>query len=83
MLRAHGVDRFCAVLRRLGITTLTQPGEHYGLALILGGAEGTLWDVTGVYAGVARSALAPTAMTRERPSPADVPTPPTAGDTRP
>ena len=59
MLRAHGVDRFCAVLRRLGITTLTQPGEHYGLALILGGAEGTLWDVTGAYAGLARSALAP------------------------
>jgi penicillin-binding protein 1C len=61
MLRAHGVDRFCAVLRRLGITTLTQPGEHYGLALILGGAEGSLWEVTGVYAGLARSALAPTA----------------------
>ena len=59
MLRAHGVNRFCAVLRRLGITTLTRPGEHYGLALILGGAEGTLWDVTGAYAGLARSALAP------------------------
>ncbi len=61
MLRAHGTGRFCAVLRRLGITTLTRPGEHYGLALILGGAEGTLWDVTGVYAGLARSALASTA----------------------
>jgi penicillin-binding protein 1C len=57
LLRAHGVDRFCAVLRGLGITTLDRPGEHYGLALILGGAEGTLWDVTGVYAGLARSAL--------------------------
>ena len=56
MLRAHGVDRFAAVLRRLGITTLTRPGDHYGLALILGGAEGTLWDVTGAYAGLARSA---------------------------
>jgi penicillin-binding protein 1C len=61
MLRAHGVDRFCAVLRRLGITTLARPGEHYGLALILGGAEGTLWDVTGAYAGLARSALAASA----------------------
>jgi penicillin-binding protein 1C len=61
MLRAHGVDRFCAVLRRLGVTTLTRPGGHYGLALILGGAEGTLWDVTGVYAGLARSAGARTA----------------------
>ncbi len=60
MLRSYGVDRFCAGLRRLGITTLSRPGEHYGLALILGGAEGTLWDVSGVYAGLARSALAPT-----------------------
>ncbi|HEX9187047.1 MAG TPA: transglycosylase domain-containing protein, partial [Vicinamibacteria bacterium] len=58
LLRAHGVDRFSAVLRRLGVTTLDRPGGHYGLALILGGAEGTLWDVTGVYAGLARSALA-------------------------
>ena len=74
MLRAHGVDRFCAVLRRLGVTTLTRPGEHYGLALILGGAEGTLWDVTGVYAGLARSALAPTAdEARAGLLPADVP----------
>ena len=60
LLRAHGVIRFAAVLRRLGLSTLDQPGAYYGLALILGGAEGTLWDVTGVYAGLARSALART-----------------------
>ena len=24
--------------------------DHYGLSLILGGAEGTLWDITGMYA---------------------------------
>ncbi|HKZ32063.1 MAG TPA: transglycosylase domain-containing protein, partial [Vicinamibacteria bacterium] len=60
LLRAHGVERFAAVLRRLGLSTLDRPGAHYGLALILGGAEGTLWDVTGVYAGLARSALAGT-----------------------
>ena len=57
LLRAYGVERFAAVLRRLGLSTLDQPGAHYGLALILGGAEGTLWDVTGVYAGLARAAL--------------------------
>ncbi len=60
LLRAHGVERFTAVLRRLGLRTLDRPGSHYGLALILGGAEGTLWDVTGVYAGLARSAQART-----------------------
>ena len=56
MLRGYGVDRFCALLRRLGMTTLTRPARDYGLALILGGAEGSLWDVTGIYAGLARTA---------------------------
>jgi penicillin-binding protein 1C len=54
MLRGYGVDRFCALLRRLGLTTLLRPAHEYGLALILGGAEATLYDVTGVYAGLAR-----------------------------
>jgi penicillin-binding protein 1C len=58
LLRVHGVERFAAELRRLGLTTLDRPGSEYGLALILGGAEASLWDVTGVYAGLARSALA-------------------------
>ena len=57
LLRSHGVERFAAQLRRLGLTTLDRSGSEYGLALILGGAEGSLWDVTGVYAGLARAAL--------------------------
>jgi penicillin-binding protein 1C len=35
--------------------TLTQPPDHYGLSLVLGGAEGTLWDITGMYASMART----------------------------
>ncbi|MBD3240601.1 MAG: penicillin-binding protein 1C [Chitinivibrionales bacterium] len=54
MLRSYGVDRFHALLTELGMTTLGHPADHYGLALILGGAEGTLWEITGVYAGLAR-----------------------------
>lgn len=56
MLRGYGVDRFCSLLRRLGMTTLSRPARDYGLALILGGSEGTLFDVTGIYAGLARAA---------------------------
>jgi len=56
MLRSYGVDRFYATLQGVGLTSLTRPAADYGLALILGGAEGTLWDVTGVYAGVSRVA---------------------------
>jgi penicillin-binding protein 1C len=54
LLRAYGADRFTALLRRVGLTTLDQPAAHYGLSLILGGAEGTLFDVAGVYAGLGR-----------------------------
>ncbi len=54
MLRDYGVDRFYALARDLGMTTLHRPARDYGLSLILGGAEGSLWDVTGMYAGMAR-----------------------------
>ncbi|MFQ3548063.1 MAG: penicillin-binding protein 1C, partial [Termitinemataceae bacterium] len=56
-LRMYGVDRFARLLRQLGFSTLFRPGEEYGLPLILGGAEVTLWDAAGVYAGLARRAL--------------------------
>jgi penicillin-binding protein 1C len=54
-LRRFGVDRFARLLRSLGVTTLFRPGDEYGLPLILGGAEVTLWDMAGLYAGRARS----------------------------
>ncbi|MCL1814495.1 MAG: penicillin-binding protein 1C [Treponema sp.] len=55
-LRLYGVERFADLLRGFGITTLFRRGEDYGLPLILGGAEVTLWEITGLYAGLARSA---------------------------
>ncbi len=54
MLRSYGVERFHDLLRSLGITTLKKPAAHYGLSLILGGAEGTLEDITNIYASLAR-----------------------------
>ncbi|MFC1573078.1 penicillin-binding protein 1C [Candidatus Eisenbacteria bacterium] len=54
MLHAHGTYHFIDRLRKLGITTLTRPPDQYGLALILGGSEATLWDVVNVYASLAR-----------------------------
>jgi penicillin-binding protein 1C len=56
-LRRFGVDRFARLLRSLGVSTLFRPGDEYGLPLILGGAEVTLWDMAGLYAGLARTAL--------------------------
>jgi penicillin-binding protein 1C len=53
MLKDFGVDRFYHLLQRLGISTLFRKADDYGLSLILGGAEGTLWDLTSVYARMA------------------------------
>jgi penicillin-binding protein 1C len=54
MLQTYGNEKFHLLLRTLGMTTLTRPAEHYGLTLILGGAEGTLWDISGIYAELSR-----------------------------
>lgn len=54
MLRQYGVPRFYHKLEEIGITTLNYSPQHYGLSLILGGADGTLWDITGSYASMAR-----------------------------
>jgi penicillin-binding protein 1C len=56
-LRRFGVDRFARLLRSLGVSTLFRPGDEYGLPLILGGAEVTLWEMAGLYAGLGRAVL--------------------------
>lgn len=54
MLRQYGVERFYQDLKKLGLSTLNYPSGRYGLSLILGGAETSLWDLNGVYSGFAR-----------------------------
>ncbi len=54
MLSAYNTGRFMSLLKNLGMTTLRFSEDHYGASLILGGAEGTLWDMSGMYASLAR-----------------------------
>ena len=54
MLQQYGVERFYQDLRRLGIKGLKYPSSHYGLSLILGGSEATLWELSGIYSSFAR-----------------------------
>ncbi len=54
MLRKHGIHRFYDFLKNFGITTLHRDADDYGLTLILGGAEGTLYDIAGIYANLIR-----------------------------
>jgi penicillin-binding protein 1C len=55
MLKAHGIDKFHHRLKMLGFAHINQPASHYGLTLILGGAEVTLWELAGAYGSMARS----------------------------
>ena len=55
MLQTFGYTPFYNLLKNIGLTTLTKPADHYGLAIILGGAEAKLWDLAGMYASMARS----------------------------
>ena len=54
-LKEYRYEKFYNLLQHLGMKTLSQSADHYGLTLVLGGAEGSLWDVTGMYASAART----------------------------
>lgn len=55
MLQQYRYERMHAFLRNLGISTLTNPPDFYGLSLILGGCETTMWELAGIYASMART----------------------------
>jgi len=57
MLQRYGVPKFHNFLQQTGFKTITRSSSHYGLSLILGGAEATLWDVTNAYAQMGRSLI--------------------------
>lgn len=55
LLMEYRYEKFHSLLQHLGMSTLVNDADHYGLSLILGGAEGTLWDISGMYASMART----------------------------
>ncbi|MDB5157396.1 MAG: penicillin-binding protein [Mucilaginibacter sp.] len=54
MLQKYKYERFYDFLKKTGITTYKKPADFYGLSLILGGCENTLWEMAGTYADMAR-----------------------------
>ncbi len=54
-LRDYRYEKFYDLLTHIGLTTLNHPADHYGLTLVLGGAEGSLWDIAGSFASMART----------------------------
>lgn len=55
MLEKYGLQKFYNKLQSLHLSTINKHPEHYGLSLILGGAETSLWDIAGAYASLGRS----------------------------
>ena len=58
LLREYGQPRFHALLKQLPLKGIVFDAEHYGLSLIVGGAEASLLDITDAYAKMGRKLAA-------------------------
>ncbi|QCX02425.1 penicillin-binding protein 1C [Aggregatimonas sangjinii] len=53
LLQSFGLQKFRDQLDGFGLKGIDKPADHYGLTLILGGAESSLWDLCKTYANLA------------------------------
>jgi penicillin-binding protein 1C len=54
MLRDFTPEKLLLLFQRIGFSSFTKPADYYGLSLILGGGETSLWELTGVYSSLSR-----------------------------
>ena len=54
LLKNYGIQKFHQKLERLGMSSLRPSASHYGLSMILGGAEASLWELVNMYANLYR-----------------------------
>lgn len=52
MLQDFGVNKFHEELQKFKLRDINKTPDHYGLSLILGGAESNLWDLCRTYANL-------------------------------
>ncbi len=55
MLQDFGVNKFYEELQKFKLRDINKTPDHYGLSLILGGAESNLWDLCRTYANLSSS----------------------------
>ncbi len=55
LLIDYGYEKFHQKMWDIGFKSFDRPANHYGLSIILGGAESTLWELTSVYASLSRA----------------------------
>lgn len=52
-----GPDRALSALRRAGFESLTKPADFYGLGVVLGNGEVSLWEAARAYSGFSRGGV--------------------------
>jgi penicillin-binding protein 1C len=57
LLKDYDTGKFQDRLKQWGIFSLSKPPDYYGLSLILGGGEASLWEMAGAYASMTRVLL--------------------------
>lgn len=58
LLKQYGHQKFHGLLKRLGLSGVVFDSDHYGLSLIVGGAEASLFDLVNAYAAMGRKLAA-------------------------
>lgn len=53
-LQHYGLERFSTHLKKLQLHHINKASSHYGLSVILGGAESSLWDLSNAYMRMAQ-----------------------------
>ncbi len=57
LLNYYGVSEFYSFLKLAGISSLFRSADDYGLPLILGGAEVSMWEMVSMYRGLANNGV--------------------------
>ena len=55
VLNTVGMQSFYELIKQLDIAYLNKGADHYGLSIILGGGESSLWDLSRIYKGLAQN----------------------------
>jgi penicillin-binding protein 1C len=57
LLNSYGIFQFYSFLKAAGVTTLFRNADEYGLPLIIGGSEVSMWDMVTLYRGLANDGV--------------------------
>lgn len=58
LLKHYGHQKFHSLLKRLNLSGIVFDSDHYGLSIIVGGAEASLYDLVNAYAAMGRKLAA-------------------------